>query len=54
MKLDAPKSLARLLGSPRIVVRESGYGYDKPLATICFEALFEIEHGIGILTNGTT
>lgn len=52
LKLDTPDSLTQLLGSPRIVIQESGYGYDKPLATICFEALFEIEHGLGILTNG--
>ena len=52
LKLDKPDKLVQLLGSPRVVVCEFGYGYSKPLATICFEALFEIEHGVGILTDG--
>ena len=53
LKLERPESLTKLLGSPSIMIRESGYGYKVPRATICFEALFEIEHGIGILTDGT-
>ncbi len=52
LKLGKPDKLVQLLGNPRVVVREFGYGYNKPLATIGFEALFEIEHGVGILTDG--
>lgn len=54
LKIEQPESLTRLLGSPSIMIREFGYGYKEPRATICFEALFEIEHGIGILTDGMT
>jgi len=53
LKIEKPESLTRLLGSPSITIREFGYGYKEPRATICFEALFEVEHGIGILTDGT-
>jgi hypothetical protein len=53
LKIEKPETLTRLLGSPSITIRESGYGYKQPRATICFEALFETEHGIGILTDGT-
>ena len=52
LKLDHPEALANLLGSPGIMIQKSGYGYDYPLATLTFNALFEIEHGIGILTDG--
>lgn len=53
LKIEKPDNLTRLLGSPSIMIREFGYGYKQPRATICFEALFEVEHGIGILTYGT-
>jgi hypothetical protein len=44
--------LGRLLGQPRIFIQEFGYGYDSPCAIINFEAVFEQEHGIGMLTDG--
>jgi hypothetical protein len=47
-----PEDLHLLMGKPSIVVQESGYGYDQPCAIICFEAIFEPEHGIGLLTDG--
>lgn len=54
LKLESPESLGRLLGSPSVVVHKAVYDYDnKPLATICLEALFEMEHGVGILTDGS-
>ncbi|MCO6045855.1 hypothetical protein NG895_18300 [Aeoliella sp. ICT_H6.2] len=54
LKIDSPENLARLLGSPTILVHQEVYDYDnKPLAEICFDAVFEMEHGIGILTDGT-
>jgi hypothetical protein len=53
LRIEKPDSLTKLLGSPSIMIREFGYGYKQPRATICFEALFEVEHGVGILTDGT-
>jgi hypothetical protein len=52
MPLKVPADLERLLGDPMIVICESVYGYDKPCAIISFSALFEREHGVGILTDG--
>jgi len=53
IQLNNPEDLHALLGKPSIRAQEYGYGYDKPCTTICFEAVFEPEHGIGILTNGS-
>jgi hypothetical protein len=50
--LKVPADLERVLGDPIIDIRESVYGYDKPCAIISFSALFEPEHGVGILTDG--
>ena len=50
--LDSPPGLYRLLGCPSIDVQETGYGYDKPCAIIGFESEIDIEHGIGLLTDG--
>lgn len=51
-KLEQAEDLHALLGSPRIRIQEFGYGYDRPCSVISFESVFEIEHGIGILTDG--
>lgn len=51
--LNKPEDLHALLGKPSIRVQEFGYGYDDPCSIISFEAVFEPEHGIGILTDGT-
>lgn len=51
-KLESPEDLYAHLGSPTIVVSESGYGYTRPCAILGFEASFEHEHGIGFLTDG--
>lgn len=50
--LETLDDLGHLLGQPRIFIQESGYGYDYPCAIISFEAVFEHEHGIGMLTDG--
>jgi hypothetical protein len=50
--LKAPADLEHFLGRPAIDIRESVYGFDKPCAIISFSALFEPEHGVGILTDG--
>jgi hypothetical protein len=53
LRIDKPDSLRELLVCSSIMIRRFGHGYETPLATICFGAPFEEEHGIGILTNGT-
>jgi hypothetical protein len=35
-------------------VHESLYKYTKPIAELSFSALFEDEHGVGIVTDGRT
>ena len=50
--LTGPADLRTLLGRPSIIVQQRGYGYDHPCAIIAFEALFEPEHGVGLLTDG--
>lgn len=44
--------LHQLMSQPSIFVQEFGYDYDEPCAILSFEAVFEAEHGIGILTDG--
>jgi hypothetical protein len=53
LPLDKPDDLNALLGDPEIWIYPSVYGYEKPCAILCFEALFEEEHGVGVLTDGT-
>jgi hypothetical protein len=50
--LTGPTDLRSLLGRPRIIVQQRGYKYDYPCAIVEFEALFEPEHGVGLLTDG--
>jgi hypothetical protein len=50
--LKVPDDLDRLLGEPGIWIYPSVCGCDKPCAVINFEAPFEPEHGVGILTDG--
>lgn len=50
--LGSPDDLYVVMGQPSIRIQESGYGYGKPCAIIGFEAQFEVEHGVGILTDG--
>ena len=41
-----------LIGGPSVWIRESIWLYEKPSATITFEAAFDVEHGLGVLTDG--
>jgi len=53
--LPPPKvrdDLLRLMKLTRITVRKGVYQYDKPVVELSFEAPFEDEHGIGVLTDG--
>ena len=36
----------------RIVIHKEADGYKKPVAELTFAALFEEEHGVGVLTDG--
>jgi hypothetical protein len=47
-----PDDIFHLIGGPSVVIRESIWLYEKPSATILFEAAFDIEHGLGVLTDG--
>ncbi|MBC7806877.1 MAG: hypothetical protein H7145_12080 [Akkermansiaceae bacterium] len=51
---EGPDDLLKLMRLQRIVVRKKVYGYEKPVATLDFNAEFEDEHGVGILTDGQT
>jgi hypothetical protein len=52
LPFNKPDDLDALLGDPEIWIRKSVCGYNKPCAIVCFEALFEEEHGVGVLTDG--
>ncbi|QDT38715.1 DUF6985 domain-containing protein [Stratiformator vulcanicus] len=49
-KLD---DIYHLIGGASVWIRESIWLYEKPSATITFEAAFDIEHGLGVLTDGS-
>ena len=49
---EKPEDLYQLIGSPRVWIQESIWLYEKPLAMINFDAAFDVEHGLGVLTNG--
>ena len=49
---DQPEHLHMMLGSPSISVCESNLGSENSYANLCFEACFEPEHGVGLLTDG--
>ncbi len=51
----APKRAEDLLSAMRfvrIVIRKDADGYEKPVAELVFSAVFEEEHGVGVLTDG--
>ena len=50
--LTGPDDLDVLLGDFSVNVLEEAHGYEKPCAVLCFEAPFEPEHGVGVLTDG--
>ncbi len=49
---EKPDDINLLIGAPSVMIRESIWLYEKPSATIMFEAAFDIEHGLGVLTDG--
>lgn len=53
-KLEEAGDLYTYMGNPSVFVQSRGYGYKYPCAVISFSALFEVEHGIGMLTDGNT
>lgn len=52
--LDGPGDIFSLLQVDSIVIYESVYDYEGPLAEIRFHAPFEEEHGVGVLTDGAS
>lgn len=50
--LQSPTGLYQLLGDPSIDVGEFGYAFNRPCAIIGFESPLDVEHGIGLLTDG--
>ncbi len=52
-QLSKPEDLYDLMGAETVLIREATYLFERPSATICFEAAFDEEHGVGILTDGT-
>lgn len=51
--LSDPASIPLLIGSPRVWIRPRVPRYEKPCAVILFDAAFDLEHGLGVLTDGT-
>jgi len=52
MPLDAKHDLFNLIGAVSICIEKAVYRHERPCARICFDAAFETEHGLGILTDG--
>lgn len=50
--LRRPDDLYHLMGDPSVSIRERIHLYERPCATINFEAAFDEEHGVGVLTDG--
>jgi hypothetical protein len=50
----SPKDLLPAMNFNGVLIRESLYSHKKPIAELTFSAVFEEEHGVGILTNGAT
>jgi len=51
-KIKSAGDLYQLLEKPDIVVQSRGYGFKNPCAIIGFESIIDIEHGVGVLTDG--
>jgi hypothetical protein len=49
-----PDDLPPVMRFTGLTIRESLYEYKKPIAELTFSAVFEEEHGVGILTDGNT
>jgi hypothetical protein len=48
-----PHDLLSAMRFARVIIREDVHDYGGPLAELIFAAVFEEEHGIGILTDGS-
>ena len=53
LQLATITDLHSVIGPECLVIRESTYQYERPSATFTFQAAFDVEHGLGVLTNGT-
>jgi hypothetical protein len=47
-----PEDLLAAMAFLRVVIRKEADGYEKPVAELAFSAVFEQEHGVGVLTDG--
>ena len=47
-----PKELLKILQLSQMTVRKEVHGYDGPVVELSFNAPFEEEHGVGVLTDG--
>jgi hypothetical protein len=52
--LAGPRDLLPLLRLDSIAIQKDLHGYDKPIGLLAFRAPFEPEHGVGILTDGSS
>lgn len=50
--LSTSDDLHSLLGASSVLIRDTMYLYEKPSATLMFQAAFDTEHGLGVLTDG--
>ena len=50
--LSTANDLHSLLGASSVLIRDTIYLYKKPSATLMFQAAFDVEHGLGVLTDG--
>lgn len=48
-----PTDLNRHLGVPQVVIRDTVYGVDGLVAEVAFASTFDVEHGVGVLDDGT-
>ena len=51
-KPKGPQDLLSVMRFTRLVIHESVYKYKAPIGEFTFAALFDEEHGVGILTDG--
>ncbi|SMP80088.1 hypothetical protein SAMN06265222_1441 [Neorhodopirellula lusitana] len=50
--ISSPDDFDLLLATPEISIRKSVPYYDNPIAEIGFYAVYDAEHGVGVLTDG--
>jgi len=52
-RLTSPTALNAWLQPKSVRIRQKTFRHKQPVAELCFEAGFDPEHGVGILTDGT-